>query len=540
MEVGNVRKPVLLALLLAVLAVALSGCAKEESAERSIPQATATVRPNVTVTPEPQLSNAPAPVYDGVSTDQRVVSVIFEGYTDEETMYQLIEAVSSRGVDAAFFVSGITASEHPDMVRAIVQAGLQIGNYTVSAEKEMEKNAVDVNLQQFTLAQQLIEQYSGVLPTLIRCNGTQYTQNVLKAVAASGLEAAVEPGLYLNHRSFTTEQDAQRYVSNLVRGEIISIKLGQELDLDEYGDAGEKLEERPAIDPPPTITKDTLDTKDWTYENILNVVPWLLDALEAGGYTIVSPQDLQGYEMNLFNQRRALSEQEQEVLDSTQYTLPVTQSPIGTTSTHAGTMADFEGAVFVGDAVLGSIGDYVAYRRLTEPEYMGEAQFLTTANITVESALEPVSSTSVHPVYNGEKMTIEDALSQMGAKKVYLMLRFSNTQAYAKDTYLKNLELLIYLIKEKNPGIEVVVLSQLPGIGGRTSTPTNMQLFRLNLMTCQMCMERGIPYLDVAYAMRDANGDLPVSYCMDPDMSGLYLNDKGCDVWLNYIVGHIP
>lgn len=534
------RKPVLLALLLAVLMVALSGCAKEESAEQSVPQETATVRPRVTITPEPQLSNAPAPLYGGVSTDQRVVSVIFEGYTDEETMYQLIEAVSSRGVDAAFFVSGITASEHPDLVRAIAQAGLQIGNYTVSAEKEMEKNPVDVNLQQFTLAQQLIEQYSGVLPTLIRCNGTEYTQNVLKAVAASGLEAAVEPGLYLNHRSFTTAEEARRYVANLVRGEIICVKLGQELDLDEYGDMGEKLEERPAIDPPPTITTDTLSTEDWTYENILNVVPWLLDALKAGGYTIVSPQALQGYEMNMFSQRRTLSEQAQDVLDSSNYTLPVTQSPIGTTATHKGTTADFEGVVFVGDAVLGSIGDYVAYKRLTEPGYMGAAQFLTTANITVESALEPVSSTSVHPVYEGEKMTIEDALSKMGARKVYLMLRFSNMQAYAKDTYLKNLELLIYLIQKKNPGIEVIVLSQLPGISGRTGTPTNMQIFRLNLMTCEMCMELNIPYLDVAYAMRDANGDLPAAYCMDQDMSGLYLNDAGCDVWLNYIVDHVP
>ena len=143
-------------------------------------------------------------------------------------------------------------------------------------------------------------------------------------------------------------------------------------------------------------------------------------------------------------------------------------------------------------------------------------------------------------VYEGEKMTIEDALSKMGARKVYLMLRFSNMQAYAKDTYLKNLELLIYLIQKKNPGIEVIVLSQLPGISGRTGTPTNMQIFRLNLMTCEMCMELNIPYLDVAYAMRDANGDLPAAYCMDQDMSGLYLNDAGCDVWLNYIVDHVP
>ena len=84
------------------------------------------------------------------------------------------------------------------------------------------------------------------------------------------------------------------------------------------------------------------------------------------------------------------------------------------------------------------------------------------------------------------------------------------------------------------------MLSQLPGISGRTGTPTNMQIFRLNLMTCEMCMELNIPYLDVAYAMRDANGDLPAAYCMDQDMSGLYLNDAGCDVWLNYIVDHVP
>lgn len=525
------------ALLCMLLALLLGGCAQEEQGTGS---ARATVRPRVTVTPEPTLNNEPAQLLTGVSTEKRVVSLVFEGYTDETTMNQVIETVRQRGVRATFFVTGIMASEHSEIVRSIAQAGMQIGNYTISAEKEMEKNTVDVNLHQLTRAQELIVECCGVTPALARLNGTEHTQNVLKAVAAAGLEAAVEPGLYLNHRSFSAQSDAQRYVENLVRGEIISIKLGQELDLGEYGDEGEALDERPAIDPSPNISRDSLKVENSTYQNIPSVVTWLLDALEQGGYTVVTPQELQEYRVDLLGEAQELTQETLDVLDTARYDLPVTDAPIGTTQTRAGTEDDFAGVVFVGDSVMDSIGDYVAYRRVTEPDFMGGTQFLTASNLTVESALQPVSETSVHPLYEGQKRTIESALHAMGAKKVYLMMRFGNTRAYAQEAYIKNLELLIYLIRQENPGIEVVVLSLLPGVAGRSGTPTNMQIFRLNLMICRMCMEHDIPYLDAAYALRDEQGDLPMAYCLDPDLYGIHLNDAGCDVWLDYVLSHIP
>lgn len=402
------------ALLCMLLALLLGGCAQEEQGTGS---ARATVRPSVTVTPEPTLNNEPAQLLTGVSTEKRVVSLVFEGYTDETTMNQVIETVRQRGVRATFFVTGIMASEHPEIVRSIAQAGMQIGNYTISAEKEMEKNTVDVNLHQLTRAQELIVECCGVTPALARLNGTEHTQNVLKAVAAAGLEAAVEPGLYLNHRSFSAQSDAQRYVENLVRGEIISIKLGQELDLGEYGDEGEALDERPAIDPSPNISRDSLKVENSTYQNIPSVVTWLLDALEQGGYTVVTPQELQEYRVDLLGEAQELTQETLDVLDTARYDLPVTDAPIGTTQTRAGTEDDFAGVVFVGDSVMDSIGDYVAYRRVTEPDFMGGTQFLTASNLTVESALQPVSETSVHPLYEGQKRTIESALHAMGPKR---------------------------------------------------------------------------------------------------------------------------
>ena len=79
---------------------------------------------------------------------------------------------------------------------------------------------------------------------------------------------------------------------SVLRGSILSVKLGQELDRDEYGDPGEKLDERPAIDPGPGIRWEW-STEDARYAALPDLVAWLVDALLADGYRVTDPVSLQ-------------------------------------------------------------------------------------------------------------------------------------------------------------------------------------------------------------------------------------------------------
>lgn len=523
------KKICLAALLLAICLLA-AGCElpRDMTITDLTERLTGVEKEWITPSPAPVLNNEPAPLMTGVTTDQKVAALVLEGYTDDSTMRQLIDLIAGRGVPCVWFVSGVTAYEYGDAVRYAASAGIELGNYTVSGEKEMETwNVADI-VRQFTRTQELIAQSSGILPDMGRCNGTDYTHEVLQAVAAGGLDAAVEPTMFLNHRSFRQASDAQLYLKSMMRGAVISVKLGQELDSEEYGEQGEELDERPAVDPSPSIPKDlTMTAENWSYQNIVPVVTWLLDALEADGYKLLSLEELQAVKVELMGAARKLTEEELTLVDPDTYELPVTE---GSLLQSAQPLDDLAGTVFIGDSVTQGLADYVAFRQQSEPEYMKDVQFLAWRGLTVEAALSTLDENA--QLAEGE-VNLAEKLRELNPRQVYLMLSFDTIRACTQEKYLINLRLLLHLLQEANPQTTFVVQSVPPGMEGRLGSPSNAQLFQYNLLLAKMCAEYGIPFADVASMLRDEKGNLPAEYCLDPQQYGIHLSDEGCERWLS-------
>ena len=513
------------------------------SCARTAPQAPApSVTPTVlraTPSPAPTLGDEPATVYSSVFTAQRVVSLVLEGFTDEGSMASVQNTLAQHHVPGVFFISGTTASEHPQSVRALVDAGFTVGNYTLNARKDMQNNDVLTNVHQFRRCQELLAQAAAITPTLFRCNGTEYTREVLQAAAHAGLKAGVMPHLYLNHTSFASAQQALEFVQKLSRGSILSLKLGQVLDADEYSGQVSPLDNR-AIDPPPFLSDSMDDTINQTYANIVSVVGWLLDALEAEGYTVLTPEALQATRVSMFDHPLALDEPTLAALDSAAYTLPVTPAALGERSLTALPSDRLTGAVFVGDSLTAGLADYVQWRRQTEPEYLAGAQFLTSPTFSVGQVLANLSADSVHPEVDGVKLPVEVALHRLGARVVYLMPGLADVRNYTPEAFLRNLQLLVYQIRQANPGITLCLLSVPPGVSARQARPTNGELFAFNLALCRFSLQFGLPYWDVAFVLRDAQGNLPDALCVDPETYGLHLNDAGCEHWLQSLPALLP
>ena len=475
------RNGILVLLVISIL-ISLSGCTFTQIAngpERNSDPMTGTV------TPEPKIMANPVPLLCGVETDKRVVSLVFEGYTDDSTMTAIAEVLEEKEIPAVFFLSGITANEHPST------------NYSAFE-----------NAEKFKLAQEQITQATGKRPTLLRCNNTEYTEDVLRAASAAGLSAAVEPTAYLNHRSFKNADEAYSYALHVLRGSILSIKLGQELDEEEYDDFGEKLDERPAIDPKPGIRWEW-SSEEEIYASIPELVKWLIEALENFGYEFTDPLSLQRSATELLRKTGELSQEEIKQLDPGEYSLPVTQKPFSSGTEHPAEAKDFDAAVFVGDSVMEGIGEYVSWIRKSEAQFLGSAVFLTDRNATVESLLD--IGTEIGDL--GEKLAEEKANS------VWLCLGFSNPAGYVKESYLAKYRLLIREILEKNPNIRVVVLPVLPKAEGYAGV-SNAHRFRLNLMLFKMCREYGLDFVDIASVVRDESGGLKEEYCLDLVTSG--------------------
>lgn len=492
------------------------------------------------------LTNEPAELHSNVPTEQRVVSVVFEGYSDDDTMNQITRIAYRADVPTVFFVTGKAADEHEDILQNLKAYGFEMGNFGMDADSQMENNTVRENLAIITGAQELITEAVHETPELIRCNRSEYTDELLKTVAAAELKGAVQPTLYLNHRSFSEKADATKYVSNLIRGSVISIKLGSELTTDEYGDSGVMLDEKPAIDPQPSLEEGSLKTKAWNYDGVVGTVEWLFDALKEAGYRVVPVDELAQYENPELAKSYNVDAATMALTDITNYTeYPVTEQPLGTLN-EKNTEKNMEGVVFVGGAETQALESYVTWRQKQDPSYMEGVQFLTLSGMTVEGLLQPVTDFSAHPIYSTvkedgteakTKASLENALSSMGAKKVYLMLKYDNSKAYAQEQYLENMHLLVYLIKRANPDVEVVIQSLLPGSPSSKVVPTNWQIFRLNLMTYRMCKQYDIPFIDVAYYLRDGSGKIKPAYCVDSDNTASHLSDDGYEAWLNVVRG---
>ena len=308
-------KRIIVLMLLLSLLLSMTGCKKAET------PATQPQTPTVTPSPEPAVTAQPAQLLTGVETDRKVVSLIFEGYTDAATMEAIAQVLKDRDVPSTFFISGITANENPQVLQKLAAQGFAIGNYGMSGGKHLETLSAYENMRRFKMAQKEIAAACGREPELARCNGTIHTDGVLRAVAAAGLRAAVEPTAFLNHKSFRAQEDAETYVLNVLRGSIITVKLGQELDENEYDDPGRKLDERPAIDPSPGIRWEW-STEDERFALLPDIVMWLVDALKANGYSFTDPMKLQSEKRTILSKIRELDPEEEKLLNPERYEIP--------------------------------------------------------------------------------------------------------------------------------------------------------------------------------------------------------------------------
>lgn len=493
-----------------------------------------------------ELTCQPAELISGVETREKIVSLVLEGSVDDTILYGILDVLKEHSIPATFFVSGTMVDEQPEIVRKIAAEGFDIGNYGMSGASMMEKNTPQQNVYQFEKTQKMIFQNCLAVPALARANGTDYTREVLQAVTAAGLDAAVNPDFYVNHKSFQSLADARYLVNSLMCGSLISVKLGQELTLEELGAEGRKWDEKPAIDPPPSIAEDGMSQlEENPYENLKQSVLWLLECLDEKGYTVVSLRELKAAEESFLGEGTELSGEVQALADYNRYSVPVTQEPLAIGAQGNASSAELEGTVIVGDSVTESLSSYIRWKREKEPEYLHGVEFLTADNATVERLLSDALFTPEVPQEDpeadpaGALLRVEDALAAMGAKRICLMVRSGNSRAYTGEKFMKNYRMLIANIREKNPDAEIIVQS-LPPVMPGSGTPNSGNLFRLNLMLYSLCARYGISFVDSAFALRDAAGELRPEFCLDGATYGKHLNADGCEAWIEFFTTHFP
>lgn len=186
----------------------------------------------------------------------------------------------------------------------------------------------------------------------------------------------------------------------------------------------------------------------------------------------------------------------------------------------------YANSVFVGDSVMMGFRNYAMKHTDT---YLGELQFLASGSFSVNNALQPPSSTSTHPIYDGKQRYIEESIALMQADRAFLFFGINDVALLELPDLCDKYTELINRIQEESPDIEIYIIGAtytIAGQGGRRLNNENLRA--LNTMMQERAEENGWGYIDIMSALDDGNGNLAEEYCSD---GYLHQNSAAYDIW---------
>lgn len=253
-------------------------------------------------------------VVTDINTVDKKVALCFEGAADNLVLEQIMEYLDVHDMTATFFISAVDAGEDQELIDEIINAGYDMESYTLYGTSHMEKMSTDELITDFCRAQVVYEDKISKRPALLKCNATEYTDEVLKTAKACGYESIVYPTQYLNYQSFGAKEVAKNYVARLDKGTVISVKLNGYLDELEYEE--EKVDEEPAKDKQPGLELHDIEVEELTEtERLLRVVEWLLECLDEEEFETVRLQDFPAQDMgDIVLQYKEIEDQYREAM----------------------------------------------------------------------------------------------------------------------------------------------------------------------------------------------------------------------------------
>jgi lysophospholipase L1-like esterase len=196
----------------------------------------------------------------------------------------------------------------------------------------------------------------------------------------------------------------------------------------------------------------------------------------------------------------------------------------------------FDQVVFIGDSVSLTLEAYSA-----ATGSLGKAQFLCAGSMSASNMITG-KILPEYPKGSGQTPAIEESVAACGAKVVYIMLGMDNI-AYGTERATSDMVTIINNITTRNPDVTIVVQSVTPMADSSTSYSdmlNNDTITAYNERMAELCQENRWYYVDVAEAVKDSSGFLNQSYCSDYGKMGMHFNYTGAQVWVDYLLSHIP
>ncbi len=211
------------------------------------------------------------------------------------------------------------------------------------------------------------------------------------------------------------------------------------------------------------------------------------------------------------------SSQEQSPGANAQYGEPVPAS---------GAVGDsyFADAAFIGDSLTDGIKLY---------SVMKDTTVLSNTGINVET----IFTKECIEMDDGRELTMLDALKEVNPKKIYIMLGANGIAWFSRTTFVDYYSEFIDQVKAQHPNSIIYVQSILPVTKSKSDSDSrfaNSKIDEFNQGLMEMCKEKQVYYVNVAEALKDANGALPEEASLD----GIHFGVDTYNKWFDYLKTH--
>lgn len=158
-----------------------------------------------------------------VYTTKKELTITFNGMGDRERMEQILDQLDLYNIKATFFVPGIRVAEEPDLAKEIVSRGHELENNTLN-RLDMTKLSYAEVYKEIQLANEIIEEKTGITPKYLRTKSGDYNDEVRLAAAQAGLDAVVYYSVNPQDWDMKDAGTIAEYVSRYItRGGIITL-----------------------------------------------------------------------------------------------------------------------------------------------------------------------------------------------------------------------------------------------------------------------------------------------------------------------------
>ena len=166
------------------------------------------------------------PIYC-VDTAEKVAALGFNCAWGNEDVPLILAALGEYDVKATFFVVGQWAERYPESVRAIAQAGHELGNHSYS-HPDMTKLTREEIAAQITRYNSAVQKAAGVTPTLFRAPSGAYNNAVVETARALGCHAVQWSLDSRDWKDPPPQEMVRNVMENLEPGSIMLFHVGKQ------------------------------------------------------------------------------------------------------------------------------------------------------------------------------------------------------------------------------------------------------------------------------------------------------------------------